>query len=159
MRLRSSTLVKTLSKELRMLTVLSLFEAGYVGNEKMVFVGQVTTVTEMKQGVDVITLLKCKDGFTPINGIRYSKYFARGSGTYADVFRDIVAEFGRNGIASSPDGVILNQAVPPTMTSPEDTTLEKSWAYAGYLRQALDELCKEFYYKWQIVQSRLFIYL
>lgn len=134
-----------------------VLEAGYEDSEKMIFSGQILQSSTEKRGPDMVTTLLCKDGYTPLNGVRYSKSFSRGS-TYGEIFRDIVSEFANNGISSSDNGVILDQISPPIEFSPEELTLEKSWTFSGYLRQALDRLCTEFNYKWQIIHSRLYIY-
>jgi hypothetical protein len=134
-----------------------VLEAGYEDSEKIIFSGQILRSSTEKRGPDIVTTLLCKDGYTPLNGIRYSKSFARGS-TYGEIFNDVVAEFANNGISSANNGIILNEVSAPIEFSPEELTLEKSWVFSGYLRQALDKLCTEFNYRWQIVHSRLYIY-
>lgn len=132
-----------------------ILSAGYNGENKNVFVGQVYKSLSFKEGTNVITQLLCKTGWTPLTGIRYTKSASRGQ-SYEDIFRDIIEIFKKNGI--QPLSAIKFTTAVGNLEAPSTARLVKSWSFTGFLRQALDELCKEFRYKWQIVNSKLWIY-
>lgn len=130
-------------------------EAGYGEDTKLIFTGEVLRSFTKKEGQNVITTLQCKDGGTQINGILYTRSFPRNQ-SYGQIFLDIVDQFNKNGIATG--SVVLDQTVKKIGISPQDAISEQSWSFSGYLRKALDTLCKEFFYKWKIIHSRLYIY-
>lgn len=132
-----------------------ILEAGYEGNTHIVFTGQVATVSSEKVGVDVITSLSCKDGYTPLDSIRYTKAFNRDT-PYTTIFQDMIDAFSDNKIPIG--GVILDKPSPPLSDAPSDVITTKSWGYSGKLRDALTELCREFNYTYKIVHSKLYIY-
>lgn len=131
-----------------------ILSAGYGGNNKMVFSGQIYKSTTIKEGQDLVTYLYCKDGYTPLEGVRFSRSYPRNT-QYSNIFLDIADQFKKNGINTGT--LILNESS-NGITSPDSTISEQSWSFSGYLTQALDALCKEFYYKWQIIHSKLYIY-
>lgn len=130
-----------------------ILEAGYNGDDSVIFTGQVTKGYVSKEGQNVVTTLACKEGWTPLNGVRYSKTFPKET-SYSDIFNDIISVFNNNGIASSPQGIKLNKGDNP----PSELITVKSWSFVGYLRQAMDYICDELNFNWQIIHSKLFVY-
>ncbi len=131
-----------------------ILSAGYRGDNKIIFVGQVYKALSYKNGGDIITHLSCKAGWTPLTGIRYTQTISEG--TYETVFKDIIDTFKKNGIVPI-EAIKFDKAV-GKLESPSSAKLTKGWTYNGFVRQALDALCEEFRYKWQIVHSKLWIY-
>lgn len=134
-----------------------ILEAGYEqGDYDVIFTGQVTNVHSMKNGADIVTVISCKDGWTPTSQIRYTKSFKKGVPS-TEVFEDIISTFEKHGISRSDTGILLDEVNSPWVV-PSETTIQKSWSYSGFLRGALDKLCQEFGLTYQIEHSTLFIY-
>lgn len=138
---------------------LVILNAGYSGDVKQVFTGQVSRPDVYREGTNVITKLWCEDGYSPIRSVNYSKSFGKGT-PYTTIFEDIISAFNDNGIARDSNGIILNKASKTTNKNniPSELTTERTWSHSGFLFEALDKLCEQFDYKWQILFSRLYIY-
>lgn len=140
-----------------------ILEAGYEeGNFDVVFTGQVDDISTVKQGADIVTIVSCKDGWTPVSHIRISKSYGANTtssrpNTMSDVFEDLISTFEQHGISRSDTGILLSEPNPP-WAIPSDVVLNKSWSYSGFLRGAMDKLCQEFGLTYQIEHSTLFIY-
>lgn len=140
-----------------------VLKAGYRLNSgteglPVLFTGQIEEVFTIKEGNDIVTTLKCKDGYTPNKSIRFAKSFPEGT-QYTEIFNFLAQLWANNGISEG--SLILDQegiVAPVPTVPPSQATADNGWSYSGYLRQAMDDLCKEFYYKWQIVNSKLFVY-
>jgi len=142
-----------------------ILEAGYAQDEelKLIFSGQIFSYTTDKNGQDMITTIKCKDGFTPNNGIRISKYYSKTTGnrptTYEDVLTDLVKVFATNGI---PTGflelgdITSDRQTYVQLRSPRETILGRGYSTVGFLRQAMDNVCNSLGYVWYITNGRLF---
>tara|TARA_R110002153_G_scaffold53726_4_gene149573 strand:+ start:1535 stop:2644 length:1110 start_codon:yes stop_codon:yes gene_type:complete len=63
----------------------------------IIFSGQVETYTTYRQGANLITELKCKEGYTVNSGIKVTKSFPRES-TYSDVIYYLASIYEMNGI-------------------------------------------------------------
>lgn len=139
-----------------------ILEAGYGDQTKTVFTGQLSDGYTIKNSQDIVTVLECSDGWTPINSVRYNKSFDRGESPnivkYSDIFNDLIKTFEENGLAVRSEGIILNEASAPSKTAPSDTELQRTWTGDGFLRKVMDDLCTEFNYTWQIIHSRLYVY-
>jgi len=62
-----------------------------------------------------------------------------------------------NGISSSEDSIRL--FVPLTFQeAPSEVFVPRGWAFVGYLRDAMDQLCEAFNYVWYIVNGELYIH-
>lgn len=133
-----------------------VLSAGYNGNESTVFTGQVSSVHSEKNGTNIITMLTCKDGWTPLNSVRYSKSYPKET-PYTTIFNDIIKAFNDNGIGTASGGIILDKAEPPFET-PDKVNTIKGWSFSGFLRDALESVCNEFNLTYQIIHSRLYIY-
>lgn len=138
---------------------LVVLSAGYEGNTRQVFTGQVSRPNIYRQGTDVITKLYCEDGYSPIRSVRYSKSFPKDT-LYSDIFEDIISQFVSNGVARASEGIILTRAskTPNKNNIPSELRTERSWSHSGFLFEGLDKLCKQFDYKWQIIFNRLYVY-
>lgn len=134
-----------------------ILEAGYEeGDFDVIFTGQINDIYTNKNGADLVTVISCKDGWTPTNHIRYTKSFGKGT-SFQDIFEDMITVFEQHGISRSDTGILLNEPNPPWAV-PADTKVSKSWSYSGFLRGGMDKLCTEFGLTYQIEHSTLFIY-
>lgn len=146
-----------------------LLEAGYAQDEelKLIFSGQIFSFSTEKQGVDTVTTVYCKDGFTPNNGIRVSKTFPKKTQvnggdrytTYEDVLLSLVDIFKQNGI---PTGFLELQPVQDPretfiqLATPSEVKLLRGYSAVGFLRQIMDNVCNSLGYVWYITNGRLF---
>lgn len=135
---------------------LVVLKAGYKSDPELpvIFTGQVSKALSDKTQ----TTLELKEGWSPANTIRLTKEYLPGT-KYSDIFKDLTNIFKENGIGIGE--LVLNEngiAAPVPIDSPANTVAENGWRFNGYLRKALEVLCDEFYYQWDIVNSKLFIY-
>lgn len=136
-----------------------VLNAGYVDSPTFdgIYSGNVINSFSQKQGEDYITTLICKDGYTPSNAVKISYYKERGS-TYKDVLEDFAGIWRDNGIGTGQLSLDQPSIVAPVPTiSAADTILERGFNFAGKLRKAMDVVCESLGYKWQIVNSLLFV--
>lgn len=159
-----------------------ILNAGYSGDQElaMVFSGQVFDFNTEKQGADLVTTLKCKDGYVPNNGVRiskvYPKTFTGADGkekylTYGDVLEDLADIFSRNGIptgqlVTSPEDkgytetdlslITDNKQLFQQLLAPADVKLLRGYSAIGFLRQIMDKVCNSLGYVWYITNGRLF---
>lgn len=134
-----------------------VLEAGFEqGDFGVIFSGSVYDVYTIKEGPDKVTVLSCKDGWTPTSSVRCSLSYPKGT-SFTTIFNQIIQGLEDSGIARSSNGILLSEVNPPFLV-PSDTVVKKSWSYSGFLRGALDKLCKEFGLTYQIEKSTLYIY-
>ena len=149
--------------------------AGYAQDEelRLIFVGQVETVDTVKQGKDLVTTLRCKDGQTPTNSVRVSKSFPR-TNTYGDVIDYLVGVYAENGVATGevvtsystlPQGfqsvASLPQDYPNLLAvrySPSKAPLVSGYSVTGYLHQALEKICKQLGYVNYITNGKIHVH-
>lgn len=134
--------------------------AGYAQDEElaMIFSGQVFDFNTEKQGVDMVTTLKCKDGYTPNNSIRIAHKFPKG-GNYEEVLTYLADVFANNGIPTGQLELIdvgENRQTFVQLRSPKETTLLRGLTIKGFLRQIMDTVCNSLGYVWYITNGRLF---
>ena len=161
-----------------------ILEAGYAQDKKleMIFSGQVSDVTTVRQGQDLITELVCEDGYTPNNYIKISKKFTKDN-TYGDVLSYLVGKYADNGITTGDfvDGwadigsrevaipnstkILAQKALPqdyaqlPALIArPANTKTSNGLVLMGYLHQALDKVCAQMGYVNYITCGRLFVH-
>ncbi|QDP59459.1 MAG: hypothetical protein GOVbin4162_33 [Prokaryotic dsDNA virus sp.] len=126
----------------------------------IVFSGQVQKAYSERQGSDFVTILVCKDGYTPSNSVRLSYRANRGK-TYADVIRDFAEEWRKNGVAYTSDSLVLDE---PTVIAPvveataQNTVLERGYIFSGFLRKAMDEVTEMFNLVWYIENNTLYVH-
>ena len=134
--------------------------AGYAQDEElaMIFAGQVFDFNTEKQGVDMVTTLKCKDGYTLNNSIRIAHKFPKG-GNYEEVLTYLADVFANNGIPTGQLELIdvgENRQTFVQLRSPKETTLLRGLTVKGFLRQIMDTVCNSLGYVWYITNGRLF---
>jgi len=165
-----------------------ILEAGYAQDEELplIFSGQVMTVDTTREGQDLITVLQCKEGYSPNNSIKVSKKFDK-EDTYGNVITYLAGVYKDNGIATgdlvndwgeginddrsnpllsnSGTQVLAAKANPqdfvqlPVMTArPANSKLINGYSVFGYLRQALETVCKQIGYVCYITNGRLFVH-
>ena len=161
-----------------------ILEAGYAQDKKleMIFSGQVSDVTTVRQGQDLITELVCEDGYTPNNYIKISKKFTKDN-TYGDVLSYLVGKYADNGITTgdfvddwadigSREVAIPNSTkilaqkalpqdyaqLPALIARPANTKTSNGLVLMGYLHQALDKVCAQIGYVNYITCGRLFVH-
>lgn len=134
-----------------------ILEAGYEnGAFDVIFTGQVKDIYTIRNGTDLVTVISCKDGWTPVSHIRITKSYPKDTNV-KDIFEDLISSFEDHGISRSDTGILLDQINPPWAV-PSDVKLQKTWAFSGFLRGAMDKLCQEYGLTYQIEHSTLFIY-
>lgn len=134
--------------------------AGYAQDSELalIFSGQVFDFFTEKQGVDMVTTLKCKDGYTPNNSIRISRKFIKGE-NYAQVLTYLAEVFEVNGIPTGQLELLDVGVARQTyiqLRSPEETVLRRGYSATGFLRQIMDNVCNSLGYVWYITNGRLF---
>ena len=137
-----------------------ILEAGYAQDEELalIFSGQVFDYVTEKQGHDMVTTLKCKDGYTPNNGIRVAKKFAKG-GNYGEVLTSLTSIFAANGIPVGYLELSPKQDEKQLFTqifAPSEIILLRGYSAVGFLRQIMDNVCNSIGYVWYITNGRLF---
>lgn len=134
-----------------------ILKAGYEESDfDVIFTGQVSDIETVRNNADVVTVLNCKDGWTPTSQIRYTNSFPKDT-PFTDIFEDMIVNFEKHGITRSDVGILLDETNSPWAT-PSQLQVKKSWSYSGFLRGGLDKLCEEFGLTYQIEHSTLFIY-
>ncbi|AKO60919.1 baseplate hub [Pseudoalteromonas phage H101] len=137
-----------------------ILEAGYAQDDelKLIFSGQIFNFNTEKQGQDLVTTLQCKDGFTPNNGVRVAKTYAKGL-TYADVLYDLTRIFADNGIPTGQlemEPLLADRQTYVQLRTPQETILRRGYSAVGFLRQIMDNVCNSLGYVWYITNGRLF---
>lgn len=139
-----------------------ILNAGYAQDPelKMVFTGQVASFETQRHGQNLITILYCKDGYTPVNGMRIAKAYPENT-TYGDIFTDIAKIYANNGI---PTGLIelgvedLFRQDYVQFRAPDSTPLINGYSAIGFAHQVLTSLTGAIGYVWYIANGRLFIH-
>lgn len=165
-----------------------ILEAGYAQDKELplIFSGQVMAVETTREGQDLITILQCKEGYSPNNSIKVSKKFDK-EDTYGDVISYLATIYEDNGIATgdividwSEGGhtgrvsplvnttgtkILAAKAIPqdfaqiPVMLMrPANSKLVNGYSVLGYLRQALENVCKQIGFVCYITNGRLFVH-
>ncbi len=139
-----------------------ILSAGYAQDEelKMLFSGQVFDYSTDKQGENVVTTLKCKEGYTPTNAVRIAKKFAAGL-TYADVLLNLANEYARNGIPIAQlelESIDEFRQTYVQLRTPNETILKKGFSAVGFLRQIMDDVCESLGYVNYITNGKLFVH-
>lgn len=134
-----------------------ILKAGYEGDKELpiIFNGQTVSVTTKREGNEVRTTLVCKDGYTPSGTIRVGLSY--NNITYGDLFDKLADIWKKNGINSTNKTIIKDEISPPFKVPPRDILIKNGWSYQGYLRQAMDDVCKSLNYEWFILNSVLYI--
>lgn len=165
---QSGCVVKILNLSEETLSVISqennyiVLSAGYAQDDElvMIFSGQVFEYTTDKEGENLVTTLKCKEGYTPTNAVRIAKKFAAGL-TYADVLIDLANEYARNGIPTAQlelESIIEFRQTYVQLRTPRETVLKKGFSAVGFLRQIMDNVCESLGYVNYITNGRLFVH-
>ena len=165
-----------------------ILEAGYAQDEELplIFSGQVESFDTTREGQDLVTTLLCKEGYSPNNSIKVSKKFDKDT-TYGDVINYLASVYEDNGIATgdividwsegehtgrvSPlvnttgTQILAAKAIPqdfaqiPVMLArPANSKLVNGYSVFGYLRQALENVCKQIGFVCYITNGRLFVH-
>ncbi len=139
-----------------------VLSAGYAQDDElaMIFSGQVFDYTTDKEGENLVTTLKCKEGYTPTNAVRIAKKFAAGL-TYADVLLELANEYARNGIPTAQlelESINEFRQTYIQLRTPNETVLKKGFSAVGFLRQIMDNVCESLGYVNYITNGRLFVH-
>lgn len=146
-----------------------ILRAGYYSSVKdndasqlpIIYVGQVHSSKVIWEGADRVTILMCKEGFTPASNIRISYSLpplAPQYQTFSEVFYGLADIWKANGISST--NLELTQRAWDDITAPSPLTqpVEYGWSYEGFLQDAMDDLCSMYNYVWYITNNNLYVH-
>lgn len=116
-----------------------IFNAGYKGNVKTLFVGKIKNVTHLRQGADTITTVYAGDGQRDFEQSFSSFTLAEGA-TLGDIINTAVADFKESALG-------LVQGI--------DLSQDKLQGYSASkpTKKILDELATEYNFDWVIEQG------
>lgn len=138
-----------------------MLKAGYVGDDELpiLFVGTVTLATTKREGNDIITTLTCSATEKTKQTIYGSFHISKGN-TYEDVFLKCADIIEGNGIGQGEYILHVDgYGESPFRHSPRSANLPfKGYSFSGKIEKCLDELCKMFKWKYQIINGVLYIY-
>lgn len=147
-----------------------LLKAGYKDQEAsgtlpLIFSGQVESYETKKVNEDMVTTLTCKSGYTVSDSVRVSislkpipASISSDQINYQDVFDKLLSIWKSNGIGYDDSTVELEAGIPLTPSFPADIKLPNGWAYSGYLKDAMDEVCESLGYKWYVQNDLLYVH-
>lgn len=165
-----------------------ILEAGYEQDEALpiLFSGQIETVYTEREGMDLVTTINCKEGYSPNNSIKISKSFKKDQ-TYGDVIAFLANAYAQNGVPTGeivddwgestsasrtnlsiqPDNrkILASRAnpedyvqLPVMLARPANTKLINGFSAMGFLHQVLDQVCSQIGFVSYITNGRLFIH-
>lgn len=138
-----------------------MLKAGYEGDEELpiIFIGTVTLATTKREGNDVITTLTCSATEKAKRTIYGSFHIPKGS-TYEDAFLKCAEIMEANGIGQGEYILHVDgYGESPFRHSPRSAPIPfRGYSFSGKIEKCLDELCKMFKWKYQIINGVLYIY-
>jgi len=122
-----------------------LLEAGYQGNQRGVFVGDVTKVEHRRIDADRVTIVEAGDGNNALNESVISKSYASGT-NISNVITDIISTF---------KGVSFSQNLNTVITSARQ--LITGGSFEGASEQVLDDLLSSYGLSFSIQDGELLV--
>lgn len=118
-----------------------IFNAGYDGNVKTLFLGKIKNVTHARKGEDTITTIYAGDGQKDFESSFSSFTLAEGA-TVGDILRNVISAFSETTLGLV-EGVDLEQ------------DKLQGYSVSKPSRKVLDELAREYNFDWTIEQGVL----
>tara|TARA_R110002126_G_scaffold34517_8_gene106829 strand:+ start:1347 stop:2372 length:1026 start_codon:yes stop_codon:yes gene_type:complete len=129
----------------------------------LIFTGQVMTSETKFMGVDKVTTLTCKEGFTPASSAKVSLSIKSAElnqipQTYTEVFNLLIDVWKANGVSVADYSIDYSRPMPKRSVPIGEAQIPFGWSYEGFLSDAMDDACKPFGYTWYIANNILFIH-
>jgi hypothetical protein len=120
-----------------------VIEAGYTGDRKVIFTGDITTMSSRREGVDWITTFEAGDGEKASKSSRVS--FSVGAGSSVGILLEqAIAKLGINIGNAAPKLALLKSRI-----------LKKGAAINGRVRDVLDKYLPAAGYQWSVQDGEL----